>query len=277
MQQMQRIKRKLAKYASTYLRRPLPPVIIYQMGKVGSSSVYDSLMMAQAKRQVFQVHMISPESTRTFRQQQESRNLPIPAHIRTGERLYRKIIEPQKQAKFITMLREPIGRNISAFFQNLPEFASGRPSDTLPPVEELIARFLQSYPHYVPLTWFDREIKPMLNIDVYEHPFPKEQGFMKVHHGNAELLILKSELEDSVKEREIAAFLHLRAFRLQQSNIGANKSYAQSYREFVRQIRLPPDYIDMMCTAKYTQHFYTPEEIERMRERWTRTEPVADA
>ena len=36
--------------------------------------------------------------------------------VRRGEFLYNKIIVPKKQVKIISLTREPIGRNVAAFF-----------------------------------------------------------------------------------------------------------------------------------------------------------------
>jgi len=265
------IKRKIAVYINVYTGRT-PPVVVYQMAKVGSLSVVKSII-EYGLSPVYHVHRMAPDNIQKTRQQQASKikKKVLPGNEVIGEALYGSVIRGGKKAKFITLVREPIGRNVSAFFHNLSQFTVG--SD-MPTIDELRSIFLTDYPHRVPLDWFDVEIKETLKIDVYDHAFPQERGYMTLRNGKFELLILKSEIEDAVKEREIATFLNLPGFRLQRSNIGINKSYGDIYREFVQKIQLPVSYIETMCSAKYTKHFYNNEEIERIRACWQRTEVI---
>lgn len=263
----QRLRSKLRTYTNLYLRNATP-VVVYQMGKVGSSSIENSLMRA-LERPVFHVHMMNPENIkRHFNNLLHQRN-PIPDHLITGKLLHKAIITRNREAKFITSVREPIARNISAFFQNISILAPEISNSEWLSVDELTSIFLQRYPHTVPLNWFDREIAQTLRIDVYAHSFPKEKGYMQLSNGNFDLLILKSELDDRAKEREIASFLDLSSFSLRRYNVAAEKSYAEMYQSFVRNIQLPTFYINAMCDAKFTRHFYTDSEINRMRTRWT--------
>ena len=78
----------------------------------------------------------------------------------------------------------------------------------------------------------------------------------------------QDEIIDSVKEKAIAEFLGLQSLSLQQHNVSADKEYADAYRSFITTIKLPPSYVDKMHTAKYTKHFYTPEEIQRFSDKW---------
>jgi hypothetical protein len=85
------------------------PVVIYQMGKVGSMSVLAALQDC-GYEPLHHVHVMNPKYMR-------SGTTHDPVHERNALAAYRDIIEAGRPAKFITLVREPIGRCISAFFQ----------------------------------------------------------------------------------------------------------------------------------------------------------------
>lgn len=253
-------------YAQLHLKRSTP-IIIYQMGKVGSSSVSKSLELHGIDL-VFHIHRMNPDNIEKVRQEYLD-NDERPPDERIGKGLYSNVVTNRKKAKFITLVREPISRNTSAFFQNFKRFTGVDEYDHADfAIEELVNIFIERYRHPVPLTWFDVEVKQTLGIDVYEYPFPKEKGYLSIKRGNFELLILKLEVDDSIKEKAIAEFLDAEDFRLIRANVGQDKDYARTYKDFLRTIRLPESYVEIMCNSEYTRHFYSDVEIESVRSKW---------
>jgi hypothetical protein len=189
--------------------------------------------------------------------------------VRWGEFLYNKIIVPKKQVKIISLTREPIGRNVAAFFQNFERETGKKYEQSNFTPQELGDIFINFFPHSIPLNWFDNNFKPFLGIDVYEYPFPKEQGYLKINKDNMDLLILKLETSDSVKEKAIAEFLGLKEFKLVRTNVGEDKNYRDMYKEFKQNLKLPLSYVEEMCSSKYFNHFYKEEEIRKVYSRWT--------
>jgi len=107
-------------------------------------------------------------------------------------------------------------------------------------------------------------------MDVYKYEFPKKKGYQTIKEGQYKLLILKLEIPDERMEKAIIDFLNLDdGFKLQKSNVGKKKEYAELYQKFKENVELPQSYIDKMLNSKYTKHFYTEEEIEEARERWS--------
>lgn len=247
------------------------PIVVYQMGKVGSSSVTESLKLACVNH-VFHVHRMNPDNIQRVRKEYLDNN-QRPLDEKVGERLYRSIVERRRKAKFITLVREPISRNISAFFQNFMRFTGAEYDDADYTVEELVEIFIRDYKHSVPSTWFDVEMKQTLEIDVYEYQFPKEKGYLSIKKGNFELLILKLEVDDSIKESAIAQFIDKEDFRLIRSNVAKEKNYFQTYRDFILTLKLPESYVESMCNSEYTRHFYSDAEIESIRSDWLQMHP----
>jgi hypothetical protein len=124
------------------------PILIYQMGKVGSTSISKSLELF-GYSSVFHIHRLNPEHIDHVRENFLTRNLE-PSSFRIGKLLYRYIIEKKRHIKVITLIRDPISRNISGFFEN---------KDNHLPTEAInhydfhiyVKTFLDKYPHHIPL------------------------------------------------------------------------------------------------------------------------------
>ena len=96
------------------------------------------------------------------------------------------------------MVREPISKNISQFFQNVevsyPEFAYSEKINLLSEnemIEEMIHFFIKNFIHDDPLVWFDVEMKKFTGIDVYEEEFPHEKGYKLYENERFRILIFR--------------------------------------------------------------------------------------
>lgn len=265
--------RFLRRWKRAVLRRKLgqqTPVIVYQMGKVGSLAVVRGLQ-AHGVRPVFHAHCIYPARIQKVYEDilKQSRIAAAKRRqeLENGLDLYYEVIARQRPTRFISLVREPIGRNVSAFFQNLDVFfPEGVPTDNL---HQVYTRFLERYPHDLPLTWFEEEFQVTLGIDVYAEPFPREEGALRLKRGPFEVLLLKMELPGTQKDHLIADFLGLDSFAMARENVGAVKGYGELYQRFKATVALPASYLDRMAQARYMQHFYTDEEINAMVARWS--------
>lgn len=255
-------------YGLLFLKR-FTPIIVYQMGKVGSSSVRDSLK-SQGVYFVFHVHRMNPDNILKAMEERKKylNNGKKRLDEMIGESLYKNIVKRGRKIKVITLVREPIGRNISHFFQGYKMFTGINYGDASFTIKELEECFIQNFEHSLPLNWFDEEMKQILGIDVYEYSFPKDKGYLTIKKGNIELLIIKLEVDDSIKEKAIEEFSGIENFRLVKKNVAKEKNYSDTYSDFMRNVRLPESYIDLMCNSEYTKHFYSNEEIELIRSKW---------
>jgi len=119
----------------------------------------------------------------------------------------------------------------------------------------------------VPLTWFDENIKKYFDIDIYDKPFP-EAGFAIYTLNNVSLLVFRIDMDDSLKEKAIREFLNFRDFRLVNKNVSSNKEYYDTYRQFIKSIKLPENYLNKMKSSRYFKYFYTNDEIEKIISGW---------
>ena len=271
------------------------PILIYQMGGVGSSSIRNSLFRCRDPRTrlVLMSHEffgvkdrdpaeidIEPEyEDHITREIEHDRRFfaGLTLSRKAGwltrkklytERIYKAYVKPGRPLKVTTLVREPVAANVSLYFQVFSKYAgcNRRPTDY--DVDELTRIFVDRYMHSRPLTWFDAELKRTLGIDVYEHPFPTDKGYTTISSGNISLLILRCELDDFSKAGAIAEFVGLDDFKIVRSNIAVDKPYADRYEDFKARASLPEALIDEVYASKYSRHFYADHELEKYRAFW---------
>ena len=101
------------------------PIVVLQMGKVGSQSVKSGLDAAVKDRAIYHAHFLSAERTakteqrrRQFFRTNRYNYLRRPWLNQFLLNQFEKSSSDQKW-KIVTLTREPVSRNISAFFENL--------------------------------------------------------------------------------------------------------------------------------------------------------------
>lgn len=224
------------------------PLLIYQMGKVGSFSLLKSLEKFYPGAVVHAHSLINNPNWKI-------------------EKLYQQIVLRKKPINIISLTREPIGRNVSAFFQNFERDTGVAYEKANFSIEELKEIFMKNYKHQIPLNWFDENIKYNFGIDVYEKEFPS-CGIKTYTHDQVRLLVMKSEIDDSDKVDAIKSFLGLPEFELNSANVSDLKDYSETYKAFKNEVRFPLSYIERMCDSKYCKHFYSKDEIDAFKHRW---------
>ncbi|GGF26143.1 hypothetical protein GCM10010954_26410 [Halobacillus andaensis] len=169
--------------------------------------------------------------------------------------------------KIISIVREPVSRNLSMYFQafHVPLMDINSSTDNRQEsntnLQAFRNDFFNKFNHHYGVNWFDDEFKKTWGIDIYEYPFHKEEGYTVIEKGNVEVLLLKMEkLNDS--EEVIRDFLEMEEFTLKNENMGDKKWYQSVYREFKQNIEPSEEYLDDLYRSKYMDHFYTKEETE---------------
>lgn len=262
-----------------------PLLLVHTMGKVGSTSTTASLKELGYHRSMalYQPHFLSDEWL-SYAEEMASggstgwKNL---AHLcRTGfpyennldNELRRRRAEGKRVA-VITLVRDPVAVNISGFFHNQQWWPAElrHPVDNEPTVAYLDAlkqAFLDDYTHEVPGAWYDREFRPLYDIDVFASPFDISQGYAIYHSNVADALLLKLEQLDQSIARAFHEFMGIEHFHLVTSNLAESKEYATVYKAFRKRLVLPDDYLNQIYGSKLARHFYTPDEITAFRRKW---------
>jgi len=265
-------------------KREVNPVIIYQMGKVGSTTIYESLQTLKGIS-VFHIHVLTPKSitgAEHVYQNSFSRTGKICQHLIESQYLRRQLdrdAHESKNWKVISLVRDPVAKNISAFFQMLDsvisyDYKTQMQHQAIEVVlEDLKELFLEKFIGKYgaddnTLTWFDRELKAVFNLDVYSEEFCKVKGYKIYNSDRANLLILKLENLDHHVKPALEEFLGIRNLSIKKANISSEKHYQYLYKKFLDTIVLPESYLQKMYSSKYVLHFYTPKEIKSFMNKW---------
>jgi hypothetical protein len=270
------------------------------MGKVGSTTVRDSLKHAQVNRPTYHVHSLSGE---TLQELEKSLAASFPhsldnlRHIWRCQRARERVLlgltrsdtlSPAERLQAITLVRDPIARNLSTFFQQVK--AEPLASAGTPPTEwrlsssffdfDLVLRdndtralselFFERGWHDFPPLWVDREIEGVLGIDVYATGFPRNQGYDIYHSQKADLLLIRLEDLNHCAARAFKEFLDLDQFSVVSANVGEQKGYASFYRALKSSIVFPKSYLDRIYSSQFAQHFYNEAERQEFKARWSK-------
>ena len=272
------------------------PILIYQMGKVGSSSIRNSLFRCPDPRtrlvlmshEYFPIRNRDPNLIAIEPEYRDmlAREIAHERHVyqqrtlrnRMGrlfrekfyvEMIYRSYVKSKRRLKVITLVREPVANNVSMFFQVMSQYLDPDVEPSACDTDQLIDVFIDKYMHSRPLTWLDAEVKTHFGIDIYQHPFPIEQGYTTITQANVSLLVLRCDLDDRTKARAIADFIGLDEFEIVRSNVANEKAYASPYEKFKQRIKIPPALLNQMYESKFARHFYTEDERDFFRKRWS--------
>jgi hypothetical protein len=273
------------------------PLIIYNMGKVGSKTVQRSLKALGVDMPIYHVHFLTQdlidqyiEKRKEFvgtKQYGRLKHIWLYQYLR--EQIDRGLADTEcldsEKWKLVTLTREPISRNISEFFETLeaqpldeagqryyvksdPDFYDFEIVVDLDDLSGLVQVYLDRLDHDTPLRFFDEQLRSVFGIDVFASEFPASKGYKIYEADQADVLLIRVENLNGCAAEAFKEFLGIQDLVLINENIGSQKPYAALYRKFKESITLPESYVDRMYNSKYMQHFYSKEEIARFRTKW---------
>ena len=248
--------------AATEMVRALPdPVLVYQMSKVGSSTVQETLHEAGIPS--LHVHFVDAEHWEEASNLYTENNEPLPHHFHTGRLVRLWLNQTNRQVRVVTLVRDPIARYVSGAFEvgNLKGVPTGGFEEALRVLREQFAE--EDVLRYA-YQWFDWEIKPVFGVDVLEHPFDREKGVGRIRRDNVDILILTLEqLSDrvpTVLSDFVGAPLVLRKSRVRKE---------QTYSRVKRHLTLPEQTVRRLYDTEWMRHFYSTHDIEQFVRRWS--------
>ncbi len=267
-------------YVFTYLPEPIfshwvgryeKIVLVYQVGKVASSTVYRAIRQHPQLLSLHFHRMPGPYQrsvSRTTFKSSGMRRLTLLQDVAgaTGSRLMRR---RPRLIHIITMVREPVSRNVSAFFQNLDLFLEKTKNERFGSnINSVMGMIGTKYEHDIPLKWFDIEFKENTGIDIFSYPFDKEAGYVIIREEAVPILILRTDLRDDTKRLVISEFLGIALNALKPVNVGSKKRYSELYSNAQAGFRIPKPVLDEIFQSKFFRHFFAEAEAEEIRRRW---------
>ncbi len=230
--------------------------VVYTMGKVASSSVAGAIVRAGLR--CHDIHTLNTQLLLKQARDRLDRGQYPPNHV-CVTMAWQNEIRNARRCIYVSMVRDPIARNLSAYFQKL--HVGG---DSLNAAEASVAAFRATYPHLLPIHWFDKEFKRFLGIDIYDIPFDKARRFAVTER----FLLMRTDLDDAEKSRLLSAALGAK-IDVERENDSARKPYSSIYQSVLESTKFPAAFVEAMYSTKFARHFWTDEELAEFRERWT--------
>ncbi len=242
-------------------------IIIYTMGKVGSTSLYYSLKSVFGSKVLF-VHRMKKENIALYNKPFKENNIK-PDRSALATYIKKKLIDKKKPLSVITMVREPIARNISSFFQSFRAYNNGLDFKSVP-IDIATENFINNFPHDAPQYWFDHEFLPTIGINLEQIQFDITQKVSFLKNENYKVLLMRIDLEDDKKDEYLQKFTNNSDIKIGINNAHFQKEYSSYYREFLNKITLPQELINDIYSAKYLSFFYSKEEIKLFKNKWNK-------
>jgi hypothetical protein len=159
----------------------------------------------------------------------DENGIPIPTH------LSHKDVYNIKNPLIITIVRDPVIRNLSSFWHRQAYYMSPHVRRINPSIELKTQFFLKLFRHDYILTWFDDEFKQNIGIDIYKDK------------SNNVIIFKTEELNKNFEE-----------FTLKYFNTKISLTYSErDLKPYAGMLDyLPEEYFHKMYNSKYSKHFY---------------------
>jgi len=240
---------KLTKYINKDL------VLVYQYGKVGSTTISHSVPNSINVHDLYGTVMCPPGFK--YRHGLFYRKIYFPI-----DRLVRRtLIRRNKKIKIIVPVRDPVDRNVSMFFQDLPfyyvdyfakhkGYAKSEGNDLLKDV------FIKSFNHQSPDEWFSREFSRFTGISVDEIEFDSNSFYCCVEKGKYSCLIIKSESIKSLLGKKVIEDFVKKDVVWRDVNRGGMKWYKDVYAAFVSDDEFIAEYRKLVSRLVVASRFF---------------------
>jgi hypothetical protein len=239
-------------------------LLIYQMPKAGSQTIEATLQHCSLPHLIFRFHFLCSALAEPWASDQLQFRTRMSRVLR-ARKLLRSCGFNIPKIEVITGLREPIGVMLSSIFENYSYFFSKEEPVRLTEYRNLLLK-----PAAMNLVqhWFDRELKPFTGIDVFEKPFPCDQGYAIYENKFSRLLLYRYEALKNLSTI-LREFLGCEVQAVINRNIGSSKEYGWAYHHAKERLRLPVQFVARHCNTKMMRHFYSADERRRLFLQWT--------
>lgn len=284
------------------LRRARParwapcPTLVYQMGKVGSTSVAAGLHACLPGVDVWHSHLLDPG---TFARYEGwfARDPALPpllvrstrAQIATSRTLRARLLGDGPRWRVLTIAREPVSHLVSMLFHHLEVYQRLSGAHDAPPSERL--ERLHAYavdtierwaarpglrdedPARAVLTlaarWFDEELEAVLGADVYARPFDVDRGYVLHRTRRADIAVVRFENLSWAAADAVRALSGAKDFILPRQNRAQDRPSGGLYADYLRLAAFPRDLVDAIYATPYARHFYRDAERRLLARRWS--------
>ncbi len=146
---------------------------MYSIGKVGSSTFYNSIKKSKSiKIPIYHIHSLAKEKIAVQKKYyKNSKRKSIPMHLIQSSVISEALKSYSGKLYIFTLIREPISRELSSIFQDSFNFTKQR-NLNIDLIEKVITSKIKDLVEELPeYAWFTKELNEVFDIDVFELPF----------------------------------------------------------------------------------------------------------
>lgn len=229
--------------------------VIYNMGKVGSTTLFSTLWEKLPHSLLHHVHFMSKNGLK------KREDFYANPDITKDDKALVQFIEKNshKKLKIITLVREPVSRDISDLFQSLPIYFPDKSSSEIT-VNDLTNQIkINNFEHT--LSWFDDEFLEYLNFDIYAQSFDPAKGYEIYKQDKLEILVIRLEDLSKCYHTALKEFTGIDFPKLVNTNLTDEKDSAVLNKNLKKEFKMGRHKLEEVYASKYVRHFYSQEEI----------------
>ena len=210
-------------------------ILVYQYGKVGSTSIRKSGLCNKYYSTI----------QKTYKEQM------ISTH---SHEVAKDILSKYKNVLVINIVRLPIDRNISGFFQNINKYTSDYNELH---IDDLIKMYDELYNPNTD-NWMVNFFKGF-NIDIDKFKFDKINKYNKLTYNSNDILLFRFEDLEYITSNILPKY---NIFVNNKKNVGSSKSYNEVYENFKKIYKISDLEKERILNSKITNIYYSKEEIQ---------------
>jgi hypothetical protein len=230
--------------------------LVYSIGKVGSSTIYNAF-----KKQTFSVFHIHFLNKKNIAEQEKyyknSKRGSVPLTIIQSKILSNLLPTYKGKINIITLIREPISREISSIFQDLLIFENviGENGFNRDSIKQIVYNHIYNLSNKLPENiWFETEFSEVFEIDIKNFKiFPN--GFDFISKRNRTFMLVRMENLNEEVERAIKENYGIQV-KLKNSNVANKKYYKDIYKQIMSELNLEEEMISKILNCEFYLTYY---------------------
>ena len=248
--------------------------LVYSIGKVGSSTIYNSINRSiDINIPIYHIHSLAPD--KIIEQKiyyKNSNRKSVPLHLLQSSAISEELKSYKGKINIFTLIREPISREMSSIFQDSFNFTNqrsmrGEGIDNI--VEEKIKDMVKELPEY---KWFNRELKYVFDIDVFELTFNTNVGYFYEEYGNKKFCLIRLEnLNNNFDAIIKKVFNRDSSIPLISENDAEDKFYSEDYSNLKSRLSIEELDLNKIINSSFVVKFYR-DYIPSIKQKWLNNE-----